>query len=193
MNRTAKILITLSLGVIFACSSTSQQRKANGPKPAAIVMAAGETSAKIQEIDPTNRTVVLKFKDGKTEKVTCGREVRNFAQMKKGDTVKMEYFKSVAIAVEKKGTAVAPNNTTSTVEVAKLGEKPAGRWVNTTQLSAKVQSINHKTRIVTLKDGDGKTTTIKVADTVQDLDNVKKGDEVVMRVTEAFAISVQNS
>lgn len=61
---------------------------------------------------------------------------------------------------------------------------------NTVTGSATVQAINQKTRMVTLKGPDGKTQTLHVDDSVQNLSRVKKGDRVVITYYESLAYSV---
>lgn len=61
---------------------------------------------------------------------------------------------------------------------------------NTVTASATVQAINQKTRMVTLKGPDGKTTTLHVDDSVQNLAQVKKGDRVVITYYESLAYNV---
>ena len=61
---------------------------------------------------------------------------------------------------------------------------------NTVTASAVVQAINQKTREVTLKGPNGKSTTIHVDDSVQNLPQVKKGDHVVVTYYESLAYDV---
>jgi hypothetical protein len=71
------------------------------------------------------------------------------------------------------------------------GAKPEGVVVNTTELTATVEAIDYAKRTVTLKGPEGNTVTLKVDESAKDFKNVKKGDQVVARFTEAVAISVQ--
>ncbi len=57
-------------------------------------------------------------------------------------------------------------------------------------LSATVAAINHETREVTLKDADGKETTIKVGEEVKNLPQVKVGDQVEVAYYESVNIEV---
>src|SRR6185436_9974817 len=55
---------------------------------------------------------------------------------------------------------------------------------------ATVEDINHAKREVTLKDQQGDKLKMKVGDEVQNLDKVKKGDEVVAGFYQSAAITV---
>jgi hypothetical protein len=56
-------------------------------------------------------------------------------------------------------------------------------------VAATIDAIDADTRVVTLRGEDGFQTALRVANDVN-LDEVKVGDEVRMRVTEAVAIKV---
>ena len=71
------------------------------------------------------------------------------------------------------------------------GEKPAGIAVEAVDVAATVQEIDKKKRTVTLKGPHGKLVTIKVDKSVKGFDNLKKGDSIHARYTEAVAISVE--
>ena len=58
-------------------------------------------------------------------------------------------------------------------------------------MTAVVDAINYKTRTVTLREPQQKSVTLKVDDSVKRLNEVKKGDEIVVRRTEALAIDVK--
>jgi Cu/Ag efflux protein CusF len=91
-------------------------------------------------------------------------------------------------ACEKKGAALPPPPTTASSFTA-----GKGTWEqqNTVTVTATVAAINHKTREVTLRGPDGNTDTIRVSDQVQNLNQVKKGDQVVATYYESIAIQVK--
>lgn len=64
---------------------------------------------------------------------------------------------------------------------------------NTVTVTATVLAINQKTRMVTLKGPQGKSTTIHVDDSVQNLAQVKKGDQVVVTYYESLAYDVMRA
>ena len=63
--------------------------------------------------------------------------------------------------------------------------------MDTAEFRGTVEAIDHVKRRVTLKGPEGKTRTIKVDPSVKRLDEVKKGDQIVVRYTEATAFSVR--
>jgi hypothetical protein len=62
--------------------------------------------------------------------------------------------------------------------------------VNTVDVTGSVEAVDVAKRTVTLKGPEGKTRTLKVDPSVKRLAEVKKGDQVVARHTEALALSV---
>ena len=59
------------------------------------------------------------------------------------------------------------------------------------QVAGTVEKVDPEKREVTLKSEEGKSKTMKVKEEVKDLDRLQKGDRVVVRYTEAFAIKVE--
>jgi len=60
-------------------------------------------------------------------------------------------------------------------------------------MTATVEAIDLQQRTVTLRGPQGHAVTLKVGAQVKQFDQVKVGDEVVVRHTEAVAITVQKS
>jgi hypothetical protein len=70
-------------------------------------------------------------------------------------------------------------------------DKPGVVVADLLVVTATVEAINPATRTVTLKGPQGNTVTLKVDGQVKKFDQVKVGDEVVVRHTEAVAVVVQ--
>jgi Cu/Ag efflux protein CusF len=144
----------------------------------------------VEKIDYKTRTVVLKGPKGNLVELQVGEEARNFDQVKKGDLVTIENSQSVALEVQKaKGEPVASE--TTTVTRAKPGEKPAGTVKTTGIMTVRVEAIDYTTREATLKLADGNIMNITVGPQVKRLDEVHRGDEVVVRYTTTVSISVK--
>ena len=145
-------------------------------------------TAKVKAINKKKRVVTLKFPDGKVKKITCGPEVRNFAQIHVGDEVKTTLLETVELFVtgEEKPTA----EQTTEVARAPLGSKPGLAAINAVEVKASVVAIDYQTREVTLKGPEGKVVKVKAGPEVKRLNEVKTGDTVVARLTRAFSIEV---
>jgi hypothetical protein len=75
-------------------------------------------------------------------------------------------------------------------EDAKTSEEPGVVKAETNMVKATVEEIDAKTRTVALKDSDGNVHKMKVSPEVRNLDQLKKGDEVVAGYYRSVAISV---
>jgi hypothetical protein len=163
--------------------------KGSSDKPGGLEGELLVIDAKVKAIDTKNRVVTLKFPDGKESKVKCGPEVRNFPQIRVGDDVRAEFLETVELFVtDPQGKPKAEKS--NVVERAPKGDKPGIVEVETVEVSAIVDSIDYKTRNVKLKGPEGKLFSVKAGPDVKRLDEVKKGDTVVARLTNAVSIRV---
>ena len=116
--------------------------------------------------------------------------MKNFQQIKTGDRVTAKYYESTAIFVRKPNEPPFAERG-SAVEVAAPGQRPGAIAVDIAEMTARVEDIDYQNRTVTLRGPQQKTATLKVDTNVKRFDDVKKGDEIVVRHTEAVAINVE--
>ena len=183
----AMILATAVASTALAQYQAPQQA---GGKPGVVVTEVVVITATVEAIDYAKRTVTLKGPQGNTMTFKVDKIAKNFDQIKQGDRVVFEVSDSVALFVRKSGEPPMAAEVTA-VEVAPRGKKPAGVVVNTTEITASVEAIDYKARTITLKGPEGNVRTIKVDPSMKNFDKVQKGDQIVLRTTEAVAISVQ--
>jgi hypothetical protein len=74
---------------------------------------------------------------------------------------------------------------------APKGAKPGAYTVGAVDVSATVQAINKAKRTVTLKGPDGDEVIVAVDESMKEFDNLRVGDTIHVRYTEAIAISVE--
>ena len=180
----------LALAIVLTAISGYCAPEAQRPDEIGGIVAGVESiSAIVTAIDQDTRTVTLKGSDGKEVEVVCGPEVRNFAQIRKGDKVKADTVESVKILVS--GVSYTPQRE-DTLEVmrAPLGKKPAGIITVTSRALATVEAIDYDKRIVTLK-GPVRTLNVQVdADAAPNFDMIKTGDTVYIEIYSSTAIAV---
>jgi hypothetical protein len=179
----------IAAAVLLGAAGLARAGEAPAPKPAAVEVKMVSVKATVQAIDTANRTVTLKG-PRRTVTLKVGPEAKNFDQVKVGDQVEVDFVDSVAIFVRKPEGAPSAQEA-DVVQVAARGKKPAVLAVSTRQLTATVVRINYKGRTVDLKGPDGVTVRLPVDKSVQGFQDVKKGDQVVVRHTEAVAIEVR--
>ncbi|MCG6868422.1 MAG: copper-binding protein [Gammaproteobacteria bacterium] len=182
-----RVIVLLSALLIGSITPFSGALAAEDEEAAAADAAV--TIATVESIDQTTRAVTLRFPDESTTTFVAGDEVRNLAQVKKGDVVIIGYFDGLAIALEPKGAGVRERTEGVAVTRAEPGEEPGATVTETLELVATVQAVDEKSRTVTLK-GPERTAIFKVSDDI-DLSEISVGDEVVATYLQYFAVSVE--
>ena len=185
---TAVLTVALMSGVASFAVAKEEKAAVAGQKPGAIVTDVTQMTATVKAVDPQKHTVTLEGKEGKTVTLHTP-NARNLDQVQVGDKVKVDYVEELAIFVTKAGEPVGAEGA-QTVALAPKGAKPGGVIANTTQVQANVKDIDYKKRTVTLETPDGEVKTFKVDKSVKRFKEVKKGDQVVMRYSEALALEV---
>ena len=187
--------LALLAAALIATTAIAQDKKAPAAPaaPAAKEVAViGETAtitATVEAIDQKTREVTLKGPKGGTHTFVAGPEVKNLAQVKKGDELVVEYAHALAIDLKKSSKTAVSRTIVEGAKAAAPGQKPgvvAGRQVN---ITAKIDAIDTKTNVVTLT-GVEHTVDLKVKDPAV-LKNFKVGDFVDAVYAEAIAIKVQ--
>jgi hypothetical protein len=146
--------------------------------------------ATVEAVDVDKRIVTLKGEDGVVSDLKVGKEVKNLAQVKKGDQVVATYHEAIAYEVFKPGTAMPGANEAMVAERAKHGEKPAAGVAQVDTVTATITAIDKEHSKVTLKGPEGHSVTVKVKDPKK-LEGVAVGDLVQLTYTQALAIAVK--
>lgn len=160
-------------------------------KPAAVEAAVVSLTATVKDIDYKTRVVTLQKKDGTAVSMEVGPEAVRFNEVKKGDVVQVDYMESVAVVVQSPDAKIATVEGSNMAVVRNQGKKPSGVAVATDVVTATVVKINAKTRKATLKGPQGNMIEVDVAPDVKNLENVKKGDQVLVKYTRTLAIDVR--
>lgn len=195
MKKLLVLLSILALVAAFSATVAAQEHKTSvsktsaSEKPGGLVVDEVKVTAIVKAVDQAKRTVTLALPDGETKTFTVPKEAVNFPQVKVGDEVKAAYIQSVGIFV--RGPNEKPDATESTtVALAPKGEKPGVYAANTQTITAKVTAIDQKTRVVTLTGPEGNSVTFTAGPDVKRLAEVKQGDTLTVRYTEALALDV---
>jgi hypothetical protein len=189
----ATLLATLVAAALAASTAFAQadvsSAVATGPGQARAVSLVTAT-AKVKSIDAAKREITLELKDGKTHTVTAGPEVRNFDQIKVGDTVKAQYVESLDIQLIKNGKLILGRSQTTSVDRSEPGKKPGGVAVQEVTAVAEVVNVDAAKHLVTVKNDKGDLFDLNVKDPEQ-LKLVQKGDQVQAKYTVGLAVAVE--
>ena len=181
-------LVALSALGAAAQAQTGAAVAGKGPGVGGVAQTV-KVTATITAINAATREVTVKGPKGHEVTLLLGPEVKNFAQMKVGDTVTAEYVESVTLELKKGGKAVVARTEQAGAATAKPGEKPGALAGRQLTIVADVTAVDPATQTVTLK-GPKQTVDVKVADPEQ-FKLVKVGDQVEAKYTEALAIAVE--
>lgn len=195
LNLSTLVLLPAALLTCISCSSTPPEPTKSSSSstsmqkgvPGSIVVETHKVTANVTAVDAASRTVTLATADG-PRTVKCGPAVANFDQIRVGDQLKATVTDEVAVYM---ATGTPPPVSGGTmVTLAPKGEKPSAVMTGTTQVTATVTAIDTVGHKATLQFPDGSTRTVAVRPDV-DLTQRKVGEQVVIRTTQAVAISVE--
>jgi Cu/Ag efflux protein CusF len=189
-HQTSRIVIATTL--LAAMPLLAQQQEAapsSRTLPGVAIGAAATAVATVEAIDLAAREVTLRHEDGEVVTFIAGEEVRNLAQVERGDRVTVEYDVGLVMALSPPGSGIAARADEIEVARAELGARPGGVVRKTTAATGTVTEIDSEARTVTLR-GALQTVTLPVAEDI-DLSQVKVGDQVDAVYQETLAVRVE--
>ncbi len=166
--------------------ATTQAQEVKGQT----VVSSQTITAAVVSVNQKTREVTIKTKDGQLHTFIAGDDVKNLAQVKKGDMITAVYTEAIAYEVREHGSAGVTTTTASAS--ATPGSKPAGAVAQQTTVTVLITAIDPKVPTVTFMGPRGNKETIKVRDP-KNLVGVKVGDKVDITYTEALAIKVDEA
>ncbi len=172
-------------GLVFAVAPSHAQSPTGVALSEAIVV-----TASVVGIDKADRIVTLVSPHGNVVEIEAGKEVRNFAQIKVGDKVKVTYYESVALYLGMPGSQPEADAAEVVARAAK-GDKPGVMVAGAIDVSASVRGIDKKKRELTLEMPNGNVVTHKVDPSVKAFDTLRVGDTIHARLTRALAIAIE--
>ena len=184
-----KVIIVSGMALALCLSSVALSQTPAAPPKGEVMATSAEITATVTKIDQTTREVTLQKSDGREYSFVAGDNVKNLAQVQKGDVVKATYTEALVYEVKKGGKAVG-SVTTVAAEGAKPGATPAGTITRRSALTVTIVAIDPNAPSVTFKGTTDETRTIKVREP-EKLKGVKVGDSVEITYTEALAITVE--
>jgi hypothetical protein len=187
-----RLAAAVALALVVAAPVHSQQSKAAGKQVTLEGVGAMEVTritAAVEAVDAKNRIVVLRGPRGNTFGVVVGPAVKNLAQVKPGDTLEMDYYESVAIAVKK--TEGAPALTeTGLAAKAGAGDKPGALALRKVRVVTNVLGVNTESQSVLVRGPLGHVTEVKIGDP-KVLGGLKTGGQIDLTYVEGMAVAVK--
>jgi len=190
MKKMSIALLVLALAAVVAQPSFAAVTAARGgAMPGGVAIDSMQATATVVAVDPAKHTVTLKLPNGKVHTFKAAK-VTDLNLLKKGDKITATLTEMLAVYVEKAGGKPKATETTTVMLMPKGAG--AGRVIaaKTYRVTGKVQYIDAQNRTVTITWPNGQSRVIKAAPRI-DLRAFKAGDDVVIRYTEALALSLQ--
>lgn len=204
MNRMKKVFYVAGIAVAsWAGVAIAQQPQMDQPKsgsaaqgdktgmpPTEMVGQLMHLTATVQKVDTTKRELTLKDASGNQMMIQVPEDVSRLDQVKKGDTLNIDYYQSVALSLKKPGMASSPSETQMTARDA--GKLPGGLVARKISASAEVMKVIPDENKLTIKGPGGDVDTINVTnpDVQADLHKLKKGDRIQVTYSQALAASI---
>ena len=186
LRMTRVAVLAAALPLVTACSTLETD---DSKQPGAIVVETVQMTATVKAVDRRNRTVTLAGKNGKRETYKVGKEAVNFDQIKVGDRVTVKVTEALAVFLRPQGTPPSAGEETA-VALAPKGAMPGGIVATTSEVTARVVSVDAASHHATLQLPDGRKRTVSVNPSI-DLTKVAPGSAVTVQVADALAISVE--
>jgi len=152
-----------------------------------------EATATVEAVDAATRMVRLRAADGHLWVVQAGPDVRNLAQVKAGDLVKVRYTEAIAAEVVKPGTGTTSAGATTALQRADVGARPGATGTVELKGVVKVVALDTVNNTVDVSVSDGTVRHIRVVDpkAQEFIRGLHVGDQVQLTFSEALAISVE--
>ena len=177
-------LLLVTFAIAFADTHEALERPSMHASQSMMV------NAVVEAINHETRAVRLRRSDGEIIEFVASEEARNLGQVDVGDVVNAEYIRSVSIEVVANEGYEPEAGEMQAMARTKEGDMPGVAAINTQVATATVEEINIEANTFKLKGADG-TINEYTARNPDNLRRAKVGDLVIMTVTDAVAITVE--
>jgi hypothetical protein len=180
---------SLFCAFVISATALSAGVRAQDDRPGVAAAEAVDTVVVVRGVNHEARTVDLQGPGGNIVTMQVPPEAQNLDQVYAGAKFHVRYLRSVAVFISPVGGEPAAGEA-SKMQLAEKGATPGGVLVNVKQVQARVESIDYDQRTVVLTGPQGNTVELAVDERVKRLNEVKPGDIVVVRYTEALAMKM---
>lgn len=145
--------------------------------------------AHVKSVDYAKREVVLDAGKGRVQTVMAGPEVKDLEKLQRGDRVSIRYRSGLVLRLKGEDAAASTPEVSKEVKRTGAGDELSGTEIVRARVVLSVAAIDPATKIVTLKDADGREYRVKAGAGVS-LDHVKPGDRFAATWSAAMAVAV---
>ena len=185
-----KLIKSAVLVALSSLLTVAWAQEAEMERPSMSTSRSMTVSAVVEAIDHETRVVTVRKADGEEITFTASEEVRNLGQVAVGDILRAEYVETLSIEVLANEGMEPEAVAGAALARAKEGEMPGMAAMEQAVITAVVEEINLENNTFKLREPDG-TVNEYVARVPENLRRSKVGDLVVITVTNAVAIGVE--
>ncbi len=190
-RRSLAAIVAVPLLGLVACAETPPPQPVNPPAPA-VTSTAKEAVGVVRSVNARTRQVAILTPQNRTITVVAGPEVQNFAQIRRGDRVRVRYEEAVAAQLAPRGTEL-PAQLDVAAARAMPGERPAGAIVTTVRDTVTINAVDTTNNMVTFTSSRGvrRTLPVRSPQMQEFIRTIRPGQRVNVAIVEATAISVE--
>lgn len=182
-------ILALTLLFVLVTAGTALAQATTTTPPSMTIERTVTAMVTVVGIDRADRELTVQGPQGNIMVVDVDPSVAAFDQVQVGDKISMDFYQSVSVSMSPKGTQ--PSVSVASAVGRGPGARPEGYNIQTIDAVATVKSINRQTRMVTLQGPSGEQFTVQAPQNMAAFDNLKVGDAVNIRYTEAMAIALR--
>ena len=185
--------VAAGVAVIAACTNLAPPPAAtSSPEPVHIIEEV-ESVAVVESVNQRTREVVLRGQDGDRVAVTAGPEVRNLAQLRRGDRVVVTYGEALAVEMAPPGVGGPPLEVAGGAVRARSGQRPGGAVGREVRARVRIEAVDRGTGRVAFVGPRGvrRVVTPREPEMVDFVRRLRPGDEVDVTYSEAVAVRVE--
>jgi hypothetical protein len=178
-------LLALPLLALAGCA-------AEPPEAPVVASTTREMVAAVDRVDARTRTIVVRGPDNRPQTLQLGPEVRNFAQIRRGDRVRLHYEEAVAVRMAPRGSRLEPEAVVGAAR-AEPGARPAAGTVAATRAQVRITAVDAANNRVSFVGPSRveRTAIVRAPELQAFLKTLQPGDIVDVAVAEAIAIRVE--
>lgn len=190
-RRSLAAIVAVPLLGLVACAETPPPQPVNPPAPT-VASTAKEAVGVVRSVNARTRQVAILTPQNRTITVVAGPEVQNFAQIRRGDRVRIRYEEAIAAQIAPRGTEL-PAQLDVAAARSMPGERPAGAVVTTVRDTVTVNAVDTTNNTVTFTGSRGvrRTLPVRTPQMQEFIRTIRPGQRVNVAIVEATAISVE--
>ena len=180
-------ILALPLFALIGCATPE-------PEPPVVVSTTREMVAAVDRVDARTRTIVVRGPDNKPQTLQVGPEVQNFAQIRRGDRIRLFFEEAVAVRMAPPGSRLEPETVVGAAR-AEPGARPAGGVIVATRAEVRITAVDTANNMVSFVGPSRveRTVAVRTPEMREFLRTLKPGDRVDVAIAEAVAIRVERA